>query len=179
MAIVKIKGHEIDTIPVRNSFGRRALQYKNSIISVLRKIGLTEDDVEIKMENVAIKRVPASVSWYFQGHHLHYSYSSCSKFVENLYVVLKVIEVEIEALINEEKTVEEYIYEFSEDDDVTEQRKKARELLGLPEDTTDLELINKTYKKMAKDAHPDMPNGCVERFKKLNHAHKTLKRELA
>lgn len=179
MTLVKIKGHEIDTITVRNSFGRRALQYKNSIISTLRKLGLTEDDIEIQMENVAIKKVPASVSWYFQGHHLYYSYSACNKFVENLYVVLKVIEAEIDDLITEKKTIDQFIFDFYEDDNIIQQRKEARELLGVDEDSTDLDLINKTYKKMAKDAHPDMPNGCVERFKKLNHAHKTLKRELA
>ncbi len=179
MTTVNIKGHEIKIMPIGNSFSRRAVQYHNNIINALRKLGLTEDDVEIKMERVAIKRVPASASWYFEGNHMHFSYSSCNKFVENLYVVLRVIECEIEALINEEKTVEEFIDDFSEDSDITQQRKQAREILGVDEDSTDLDLINKKYKLMAKDVHPDMPNGCVETFKKINRAHKTLKRELA
>ena len=63
--------------------------------------------------------------------------------------------------------------------DIIKQRKEARELLGVAENSTDLDEINKIYKKRAKDAHPDMPGGCVETFKKLNHAHKTLKKELA
>ena len=34
-------------------------------------------------------------------------------------------------------------------------------------------------KEMAKTLHPDTPTGDVEKFKKLNHAHKILKRELS
>ena len=45
-------------------------------------------------------------------------------------------------------------------------------------DGENLEDINKKYKVLAKDAHPDMSNGDTERFKAINHAHKILKREL-
>ena len=55
------------------------------------------------MEGMAINKLPATVSWYFDVHHLQYSYSKCSTFVENLGVVLKVIEAEIEALYSEKK----------------------------------------------------------------------------
>ena len=42
----------------------------------------------------------------------------------------------------------------------------------------DMGLINKKYKVLAKEHHPDMPMGSTEKFKEINNAHKTLKREL-
>jgi L-arabinose isomerase len=130
------------------------------------------------MENVALKKAPASVSWYFDSHHLHYSYSACSKFVENLYVVQKVLELEIVALIDGDKTVEDFVAEFREEHDIIDRRKNARELLGLEHNEIDIDVIDKAYKNLAKEHHPDRENGDVVKFKEINHAHKVLKREL-
>lgn len=178
MAQVKVKGHEFNAISVRDSYNRRAVQFRNKIIDTLKNIGLTEDDVEISDERMAIKKAPASVTWYFEGYRLHYSYQASDKYVENLYVVYKVVELELRALLNEEKTFDEYIKEFCEDSDVEKQRNDARELLGLSKDMIDLDIINKRYKDLAKDCHPDMPKGDHDKFKALNNAHKILKREL-
>lgn len=178
MTKVTIKGKEFHIIPVKDSYMRRATQYRNNIITILKKIGLSEDYIDIKLENAAMKKIPAKASWYIEGHHLYYSYNGANNYAENLYVVFKVIENEIIALINEDKAIEDFIFEFSEEHDVDEERKKARELLGLSHDTRDLDEINKAYKNMAKDLHPDMPGGDTEKFKELNKAHKVLKREL-
>ena len=177
--MIKLKGHEFNTVTVKDSSSRRAQRFFNNIIVTLRAIGLTEDDVECDLERVAIKNVPAKISWYVDGFRLHFAYSGCNKYVENLYVVSKLIELEVEEVVAKRKTLQEFIDTFSEEDDVEEQRKAAREHLGLDADTTDLDLINKTYKKMAKAAHPDMPEGSTEKFKELNNAHKILKRELS
>lgn len=178
MAIIKVKGYGINAISIRDSFDRRALQYKNRIIATLRKIGLTEDDIEIELEAVAVKNAPASASWYLGGHYLHYSYKSAKKYVENLYIVFKVIELEVNALLAEQKTPEEFISEFSEDKDVGDKRKEAREILGVAPDALDMNNINLKYKALAKKYHPDMPGGNTEKFKEINHAHKILRREL-
>jgi len=178
MTMVKIKGHEINTIVIKDSFNRRAVQFQNNIIELLNTISVVEDDIEIPMENVALKKAPASVSWYFDGHHLHYSYSACSKFVENLYLVQKLLELEISALIDGEKTVEDFVAEFIEEHDVTDRRKDAREVLGLEHDIIDMDVIDKAYKTLAKEHHPDKEGGDVIKFKEINHAHKILKREL-
>ncbi|MFT7615323.1 MAG: hypothetical protein ACI8Y7_000129 [Candidatus Woesearchaeota archaeon] len=178
MAMIKVKGYEFNAVTIRDSFSRRALKFKNNIVSTLRGVGLTEDDVNIELEPVAIRNVPASASWYVDGFHLHYSYQGSSKYVENLYVVFKVIEFEVKAVVNGTKTIEQFIRDFTEEKDVEKERKKARELIGVEADSLDLDLINKKYKKLAKDAHPDMPNGDTETFKALNRAHKILKREL-
>ena len=178
MVKLTVKGHEFSMFQVRDSYTRRAVQFKNNILESLRKIGLTEDDIEVPLEVFALKKAPASASWYIDGHHLYYSYNLSLKFVENLYVVSKVIELEVEALLQEKITVEEFIAKFSEDHDIESKRKQAREVLGLDPHIMDLELINKTYRDLAKEHHPDMPLGNTERFKEINNAHKLLKREL-
>jgi hypothetical protein len=178
MALIKIKGHKITTRVVKDSFNRRATQFQNNIFALLSKINVSKDGIDIPFENVAMKKAPASVSWYFEGYHLHYSYSACSKFVENLYVVQKLLELEIAALINGEKTVEDFVAEFREEHDVADRRKGARDVLGLAHDEIDISVVDKAYKDLAKEHHPDKPNGDVAKFKEINHAHKILKREL-
>jgi hypothetical protein len=176
--MVKIKGHEITTRIVKDSFNRRAIQFRNNIVVLLSKINISPDDIDIPFENAAIKKAPAAVSWYFDGYHLHYSYSACSKYVENLYVVQKLLELEIAALIEGKKTVDDFVAEFREEEDVKERRKDARTALGLEHDEKDFTVIDKAFKDLAKEHHPDKPSGDVVKFKEINHAHKILKREL-
>ncbi|MEK6984165.1 MAG: J domain-containing protein [Nanoarchaeota archaeon] len=178
MTILKIKGHEIAAPNLRDSFGRRALQCKNKIIAALKKLGITEEDIDIDLENAAAKRAPASASWYFESRYMHYSYKSASKYVENLYVVFKVIELEVDALISGQKSLQDFMHEFSEDKEVNEHRKEARKILGVDENELNLSVIDLKYKELAKNHHPDMPEGDVDKFKQINHAHKILKREL-
>jgi len=178
MTIVKIKGHEFNAITIRDSFYRRAQKYKNNIIETLRALGLTEDDIIVEIEPMAIKNLPASASWYIDGYHCHYSYKAGTKYVENLYIVSKLIEFEVSEVISGEKDINQFIRDFSEEHEVEEERKAARELLGVDPNELDLNLISKKYKELAKEAHPDMENGDTEKFKALNRAHKILKREL-
>ncbi|MBT6773804.1 J domain-containing protein [Candidatus Woesearchaeota archaeon] len=178
MAKMTVKGHEFNAPLIRDSFDRRALQFKNNVITLLKKIGVVEDDIDVPLQPVAYKRGRASVSWYFEGQNLYYSYTLSRKFVENIYVVFKVIECEVNLILNKEKTVKQFIIDFSEDRDVEEKRKESRKLLGVEEDCNDLELINQHYKKMAKESHPDVEGGSTEKFKEVNKAHKMLKREL-
>ena len=136
------------------------------------------DDVEIKLERVPMKKLPATATWYIDGCQLQYSYKAGNKYVENLYIVSKIIEFEAKLILAGEKTVEQFIFDFSENDEVDAERKEARKLLGVEDDSLDFDLMSKKYKQLAKEAHPDMPNGDTERFKELNKAHKILKREL-
>ena len=177
MTLINIKGHEFASPIIRDSFDRRATQFKNKIISALRRIGLTEDDIEIDLEGGA-KNMPASASWYMGGNFLHYSYSSSSKYVENLGVVFKVVELEVDELIEGRKTLSDFIGEFSEEKDVLKLRKNARDVLGIPHDVLDMAQIDSRYKDLAKRYHPDMPEGDITKFKEINHAHKIIKREL-
>src|SRR3989338_3831171 len=178
METITIKGHEFRSITARDSFGRRALQYKNKIITILRKIGLVSDDVIIDLAPMAIKNVPASATWYCDGYRMYYSYKSAQKYVDNLYVVYKVIELEVADLLSGKKTFEDFLLEFTEKADVEHMRKEAREILGVAPDELDIKQIDKKYKELARKYHPDMDEGDTEMFKKINNAHKILKREL-
>ena len=178
MSKLKVKGHEFSAFIARDSPSRRAVRFRNNILGSLRKIGLSEDDVDVEIETLAVKKAPACASWYIEGHHLFYSYNKAPKFVDNLYVVSKIIELEVEALLKERKTLQEFISEFSEDKDICDKRKEARKSLGVDESTLDLNAINEKYKSLAREHHPDMPNGNMEKFKEINNAHEILKREL-
>ncbi|MFA6073412.1 MAG: J domain-containing protein [Candidatus Woesearchaeota archaeon] len=178
MVKITAKGHEIDAIAIKDSFNRRAMQFKNNIIASLGRLGLTVDDINIDLEANAIKKAPAVVSWYFDNRHMHYSYGLRTKYVENLYVVFKIIDLEITSLLEKRRTLSEFVEEFSEDTDVMKKREQARAILGLENHVDDLKVIDKAYKDLAKEHHPDTDNGSVEKFKEINHAHKILKREL-
>lgn len=177
MARIAVRGHEFNELIIKDSYDRRALQFKNSIIAALQKIGLTENDVEVVLPKIARMKRVASASWYFDGRNMYFSYKSGATFVQNLYVVSKVIEAEVAALLKEEKTAEEFVRDFMEDRDVEMQRQEARKILGVEENCLDIEVINKSYKLLAKQQHPDM-GGDLEMFKVINNAHKMLKREL-
>ena len=174
-----IKGHDINPVNITAAHSRKALQFKNSIITNLRRIGVDEYDIEVPLETLAIKKAKASATWYLAGHRMYYSYNLQKKFVDNLYIISKVLEIETNLVLSKKKTQDEFIAAFTEDKDVDDKRKKARDLLGIGHEVNDLEIINKKYKDMAKELHPDMPTGDTEKFKQLNNAHKIIKRELS
>ena len=176
--MVIIKGHEIETVIFKNAHNRRAIQLKNNIVMLLRNIGVNENDIDVPVENVAIKKAKASATWYYCGHRMHYSHNMQNTFVDDLHVVFRVIEIESNLVLSEKKTFDDFISEFREDSDVDDKRKEARKFFGVDPDSNDLEIITTKYKAMAKELHPDMPSGDTEKFKQLNIAHKILKREL-
>lgn len=175
--MIRAKGHTIKKIPITSAFNRRALQFKNSITALLQRIGV-ESEVDVPLEQIPTTKAQASATWYLSGHKLHYSHSLQGRYIDNLYVLYKVLELEVNLVLSKKKTLDDFVTEFREDDDVEVQRKEAREHLGLDHDIKDMGIINRKYKQMAKDMHPDMPTGDTEKFKKLNNAHKILQREL-
>lgn len=178
MLQINIKGHKFDALETRDSHSRRALKYKNNIFSILSKMGVIKDDIIIDLEPVAIKNTIASATWYYDGYKMYYSYKSAKNYVDNLYIVYKVIEFEVNYLLAGTITFREFLSEFTEKDDVENTRKEAREVLGIEPDVLDFSLIDKRYKELAKKYHPDISGGDAEMFKKINIAHKILKREL-
>jgi len=177
--MVTVKGHEIKATPVKSAFNRKALQFNNNIITLLKRIGVDDRDIDIPFENMAIKKAKASVTWYVSDHRMYFSHNLQNRFVDNLYVVFKVIEIETNQILSEKKTLDEFIKTFREDSDIENKRKDARKYLDLDPEENDLDIINKKYKTMARKLHPDMSTGDTEKFKQLNNAHKTLKRELS
>lgn len=176
--MVLIKGYDFKQITLRDSYNRRALQYKNRFIQYLHKFGLSEDDVEIPIDGNSMRNAPASITLYMLDEHLFFSYNRCSKFAENVAMVVQVVEHFLHCLLEGDISQEEFIALFEEDTDIVEKRKKAREVLGVDEDSTDFEEMHENFKKLSKKYHPDMPDGNTELFKKINVAHKILKKEL-
>jgi len=176
--MVNIKGYDFKQVVISNSYNRRALQYKNKIINYLRVFELTEDDIDIPLEKITMRKAQATVSWYMWDHHLFYSYNGSDKYVENLAMVSQVINHFITLVKDKEITADTFLELFKEETDILKRRENAREILGVGENSTDFETIHKNYKKLSKEHHPDMPNGNVEQFKKINVAHKILKKEL-
>jgi len=172
MTRITAKGYEFNEMLIRDSYDRRAVSFMNIIISSLKKIGVKEDDINVEVRPVARMKAPASASWYFDGYHMYFSYKKANKFVENLYVISKVIELEIKALQNDEITLQDFINKFSEEHDTEKIREEARELLGVDKESLDLDEINRKYKLLAKKYHPDVDGGNAEMFKRINHAHK-------
>jgi hypothetical protein len=176
--MIKIKGNEIEEPSIKDSFDRRAVKIQNNIMDTLKMLNVRRDNVELKMKTNARLKAPASVSWYFEGRNLKYSYSLMPKFIENLYIINKVLALEVDKLLDEEITLEQFQREFSEDKNLSSQLIEARKTLGVEEDETDFEVIDKKYKALAKKNHPDMSDGNHEIFQKINAAHKLIKKEL-
>lgn len=178
MPIIKIRGTDYNIVLARDSFIRRATQYTNNIALSFRKIGLTTNDIKVSEERMPMKRAPASVTWWIDDFHCHYSFNKMPKYVDNVLVVSKVIEDYVTRLVNNEMDKREFIQMFQEDKGFDEKQLAARKFFELEENHIDLDIINQKYKKLAKTLHPDMPNGDIDKFKELNEHHKTLKREL-
>lgn len=178
MAILKIKGNEINVSFTTGSASRYAALFRANIINFLRELCIPANNIRIEEEPNAIKRAGAEVYWYMEGHNCYYSYSRQARYVDNLHVILKLIEVEVNKLLNGEKSIEEFLLDFREDDDLIDKRKAARELLGLQKHENDLTTIDRQFKKLAREAHPDVVGGDTEKFKSINEAHKILRKEL-
>lgn len=179
MTVITIKGRDYTPVRVKDSFDRRALQFANSVTAKLYKLGLSENDVDITVERAAFRKIPAAATWYMGGHRCYYSCAVMNSYAENLALVAKVVDTEVQAVLDGAVPIEDFIRKFTEDEGVEEERKKAREILGVGEHEKDIEVINRAYKELAKEHHPDKHGGDDSEFKRINGAHKTLKRELA
>jgi hypothetical protein len=178
MTVITIKGRDYLPVVVKDSFDRRALQFANAIVTKLYKLGLNENDIDLTVERVAFRKIPAAVTWYMDGHRLYYSCAVRNSYAENLALVSKVVDAEVQAVLDGEVPIEDFIRKFIEDEGVEDERRKARETLGVDATEKDAAVIDKAYKELAKEHHPDKHGGDDTEFKKINNAHKTLKREL-
>ncbi len=175
--MLKVKGYELEEPVFKDSFDRRAVKVQNNIFTTLKQLNIERDDANIPMEKMAQKKAKASVSFWFEGRNLKYAYSQMPRFIDNLYVIDKILEIYINQLFEKEITLDQFQREFSSDDKIDEKLAEARKNLGVDEDETDLELISKNYKSLAKKHHPDM-GGDHKMFQKINAAHKMIKKEL-
>lgn len=176
--MIKVKGNEIEVPVFRDHFDRRAVQIENRIMATLKMLNIDRDNVRLDMKRNARLKARAKVSFWFEGRNLTYAYNLCSKFIENLFVVDKVLETEVDRLLDKEISLDEFHREFTDDDNGDEKAKKARKILGVDEDCDDFDLIGRSYKVLAKKFHPDMSGGDEKKFQEINAAHKLIRKEL-
>ncbi|MCK5615671.1 J domain-containing protein [Candidatus Pacearchaeota archaeon] len=100
------------------------------------------------------------------------------RFVENLYIINKVLEIEVDKFLSGDVTLDKFCREFSEDEDLHNQLTQARKTLEVDIAEKDFDVINKNFKKLARKHHPDMPGGDHEKFQEINAAHKLIQKEL-
>lgn len=180
MSTVKVKGHEIEVKITKSGYDRKAVLYANSIVEELKKLNIPRDDVEIKTNILGNKNFPATVEFWSDGHYLRMSYTMTKRFIDNLYVILELIKLEVNEVLNGRKHISEFYQTFSEDSSRKEIKKElnaAKKALGLDEDEKDVDTINQVYKKLARSSHPDL-GGNLEEFQEINKAHKLIKKEM-
>ena len=175
---IKIKGHDIPKPKITHPVSRRAVAIQNHIFATIGRLGVDKDYIEVPMERIAIKKAPASAEFYFEGRNFKYTYGLLPRFADNLYIVDKILEIAVDKYLNGEITIDQFSREFSEDDDLGDQLVKAREILGVDANETDIAVINKSFKKLARTHHPDMAGGSHEKFQEINAAHKLIQKEL-
>lgn len=175
--MLKIKGNEIEEPNFRDSFDRRAIKVQNGIFATLKQLGVDRDDARVSMEKNCRLKAKASAKWWFEGRNLKYTYNLLPKFIDNLYVVNEVLRIEVDKLLDDEITLDQFQREFEDKDGEEKELSNARKVLGVSAEETDFEVISKKYKDLAKKHHPDM-GGDHGEFQKINAAHKAIKKEL-
>lgn len=175
-----VKGHIIKVKVTKSAYDRKAVLFANNIIDELRKLNIPRDDIEISTNILGNKNVPASIEFWTNGHYLRFSYSMTKRFIDNLYVIMELIKLEVNEVLEGKKELNEFYHTFTEDGDrkeISKNLKEAKTHLGLDENEKDVEKINQIYKKLARSHHPDL-GGNLEEFQKINKAHKLIKKEM-
>ena len=175
-----VKGHEIKVKITKSAYERKAVLFANNIIEELRKLNIPRDSVEIKTNIIGNKNYPATIEFWAQNHYLRFSFSMAKRFIDNLYVIQELIKIEVNDVLTGKKEFIEFLQTFSEDGnrkEISKDINNAKITLGISEDEKNIEVINKAYKDLAKKHHPDLA-GDLDEFKKINKAHKLIKKEM-
>ncbi len=175
-----VKGHEIECKVTKTGFDRKSVVFVNNIVAELKKLGIKRDDIEVKLNVIGNKNYPATLEFWADGHYLRFSYSMTKRFIDNLYIISKLIEIEVNEVLEGKKELYDFYNLFIETEnrkDISNEVKQAKLTLGLSEDETDSKIITNSYRKLAREYHPDA-GGSIEDFQKVNKAHKLLKKEM-
>lgn len=127
MAKLSLKGYEFEDVSVKDSFNRRELAFTNNIIRTLKQIGVDEDQIEVSHETLPLTKKPACVSWYHKERHHYYSYSG-KRFVDNLFIVNKIISLSVLDVIEARKSYEDFSLDFLEEIDVEDKGKRPENI---------------------------------------------------
>lgn len=180
MKTYTVKGHQIVGKITKSGYSRKAVVFENNIVNDLKKLGIIRDDIEVLTDAVGNKNIPAELQFWVAGHYCRFTYSMTKRFIDNLYIISKLVELEVKEVLDEKKDIHEFLNVFKETGErkeIVKELIEAKKTLGLDEKEEDVEVINQAYKKLARKAHPDL-GGDMQEFQKINKAHKLIKKEM-
>ena len=181
METFTVKGHEIPLKITKTGCNRKAVQLVNSIVADLKLIGVVRDDVEVEIPTLANRISPAVLEFWLNRHYCRFSYSKAKRFVDNLYLISKLITNEVREVVENRKDIYEFYSMFNETKSEMKALDKslsdAKLLLGLEKREDNIDTINLAYKKLARKHHPDL-GGDIEEFQNINKAHKLILKEM-
>lgn len=176
-----VKGHEIPLKITKTGCNRKAVQLVNSIVADLKLIGVVRDDIEVEIPTLANRISPAVLEFWLNRQYCRFSYSKAKRFVDNLYLISKLINLEVREVVEKRKDIHEFYSMFNESKSdmkaLDKSLNEAKLLLGVEENEDDIDTINLAYKKLARKHHPDL-GGSMEEFQKVNKAHKLIRKEM-
>ena len=180
MTVLSVKGHEIELKVTKTAYQRKVVQFANNIVEDLKLLGIPRDNIQIEINIIGNKQEPAVLEFWAEGYYMRFSYQLAKRFVDNMYIISKLINLEVKEVLEGKKSFEEFLHTFQEQNNTKETKKELKEaklILGLSDDEKDIDVINQAYKKLARSHHPDA-GGDLAEFQKINKAHKLIKKEM-
>lgn len=172
-----VNGKVVYIRPSNSTFKKSAFQIKEEILRDLKKIGITDEYIDLSLPRNPLKcGEPAQISWVVNGKDFYFQCSKQERYVDNLGVISRVIEQESYAIRNGLKSFGQVMNQFRLGYDETgEKIKSPHDILGIPHSMKDIDYITFKYKQRAKELHPDNEKGDAEKFKELKEAYDQLK----
>ena len=155
--------------------------YKRKLLESFAKIGIEPPFLDVVFGGgmgYTSTNGWAKVSWIVNETEHEYKCDSQPRSVDNLAAIAQMIEADSKAIRRGLKTFGQVMNQFKLGYDSDSPKiKSPKEIIGVPESTKDFEYISFKYKQRAKELHPDA-GGDTEKFKQLNEAYQTLKKDL-
>jgi len=176
MTKISVNGKEVNIRPTRSRFTKTAHMMKQEILSDFKRIGITEEYIDLTIVRNPLKRdEPAQIGWVVNGDDYYYRCTTQERYVDNLGVLGKVISQESYAIRNGLKTFGQVMRQFRLGyEEGGEKIKSPHDVLGITNDIKDKEFITWKFKQLAKKLHPDTETGDKKKFQELKEAYEEL-----
>ena len=104
MNVFSVKGHEIKVKVTKAGYARKSVVFANNIVEELKKLNIIRDDIKIETNILGNKNLPATIEFWADGHYLRFSFSMTKRFIDNLYIIMKLVEIEVNEVLTKKKT---------------------------------------------------------------------------
>lgn len=180
MEQVEVNGKVVDFKNSPYNAKNNISSYRIKLTEALNKLGIEDRYIEVSFGGGSGYREPswAKVTWYVNGQEHSYKCNSQQRDVDNLAAIAQVIEQDSKTVRRGMKSFGQVMTQFRIGfDPEADKQKTAREIIGVPPDTYDLEYIKFKYRQKAKQLHSDA-GGDDSKMKELNEAYENLKKEI-